>query len=175
MLSFAVRVRSASIKLQGWMNNNPSKVACGCITGAITMYGFNDYNREITHFPEYQQRNPVQTELIAHLHKRASNRTLTFINIVCTREHSEELFYLYKRAINKKTTLPASLEGLCFPLTEHEVEDAVAKSYREFTLRITRRALIRNGCLLKWFKAMVRDEIINVFVAPTLSFIDKCI
>ena len=107
-------------------------------------------------------------ESLEQLHSSAFDGKIQYKDILLNRNKSIELHYL--SAVAEKHF--ASFKS--FPELQTEdiakIESMVARKNYIFTTRMCRLAMIRNGHVIKWFKAMVADEFIKYYVVPVLSF-----
>ena len=120
----------------------------------VGVIGTIDYNREIKLIdPNYPKTEISHLgEALEYYHDKSNEwRGLTFYMILSNREYCDECWYVYENALRSK-------EGMIKDgLEPSEAEDAVARAYCILVRRMTRRALLRNGHYLKWFRAVASD------------------
>lgn len=139
----------------------------------LSGFAFNDYNRnmEITEeeMASFKQRKSKHLgESLEQLHSKAFLQSMTYNNIKVNRNRCVELFFLHHSAEKKKLELKDDPEFKDMPTGE--CEELVASEFYEFGQRMCRRAMIRNGHFIKWFKAIVQDEFIKYYIIPILGY-----
>lgn len=105
---------------------------------------------------------------LEQLHFKAFTECLTYDNIKANRYRSIELFYLFKKAELKAQKVVA--DPLFAGTNTVELEALIANEYQIFAQRMCRSSMIRNGHTAKWFKAVIADEIVKVFLLPLARF-----
>lgn len=93
---------------------------------------------------------------------------MTFDNVKANRYRSAELCFLYKRAERKKEEFQG--DEVFREKSDSELEALVASEFQNFAQRMCRRSMIRNGHLIKWFKAVCLDEFLTYYVLPIAGF-----
>lgn len=148
------------------------------VTGAyfaLFLAGFAgvDFNRKLE--MTEQDRNEFKMRVSEHLgesleelHSKAYAGRMSFDNIKANRSRSVELYFLYVRAQQKKAEFKCDEEFS--QKNSDDLEKMVADEYQGFAQRMCRRSMIRNGHVVKWFKAVIQDEFIKYFLAPVASF-----
>lgn len=150
---------------------HPVAVSVSSFGVFLTTFAVIDFNREVNmdEVDSFNQRDSRHLgESLEQLHTRAFENKMTFNNIKVNRSRCAELFFLYKRAELKKKELRNDDEFR--ELTDTEIEALVAEEFNNFGQRMCRRAMIRNGHVLKWAKAMMQDEFIKFYVLPVGGF-----
>lgn len=143
------------------------------IYSAATISGFAvvDFTREIdikmcdNFIPKSHDHLAKSLE---QLHYSAFDGKMEFKDILLNRNKSIELHYLSAVAEKHLTFFKSCPELQTDDIAD--IKSMVARKNTLFTSRMCRRAMIRNGHVIKWFKAMVADEFIKYYVMPVLSF-----
>ena len=143
------------------------------IYSAVTVSGFAvvDFTREIDNKicgnfapkPSYHL-----AESLEHLHSAAFNGKIQYADTLINRNKRIELHYLSAIAEKHFVSYRSYPELQTADTAGIEAMDA-RKNYI-FTMRMCRRAMIRNVHVIKWFKAMLADEFMKFYVMPVLSF-----
>lgn len=161
------------ISKYGYIVKSPLAISA---SGAILIFsgiGVVDYNRHIesTNSNIAMKSSAHLGEAMENMHDLASKHSLRFPNIYANRIYCVEMRYVYESAIKKRDQL------LCDDDSDHDgkmskqdAEDTVALEYHGFVMRMSRRALLRNGNIVTWAKAVTQDEFIKVFIVPIVSF-----
>jgi len=151
---------------------HPIATACGI---SLLSFGLVDYNRnieisdvELKNFEQQTSEDFNLGELMEQFHARAFDNSMTYGNIKITSDICIESYFLYQKAEKKKFEL---MEDPIFKEnSKAEIESMIEDYYNVFAQRMSRRALIRNGYILKWFKAMVQDEFVKYYFIPIIKY-----
>ena len=152
---------------------NHNQLRTVLIYSAATISGFAvvDFTREID-IKMCENFNPKSHDHLAEsldqLHYSAFDGKMEYKDIMLNRNKSIELHYLSAVAEKHLAFFKSSPELQTDDIAD--IKSMVARKNTLFTLRMCRRAMIRNGHVIKWFKAMVADEFIKYYVMPVLSF-----
>ena len=153
------------------MNHNQLRTVL--IYSAATISGFAvvDFTREID-IKMCENFNPKShdhlAESLEQLHYSAFDGKMKYKDMILNRNKSIELHYLSTVAEKHLAFFKSSPELQTDDIAD--IKSMVARKNTLFTLRMSRRAMIRNGHVIKWLKAMVADEFIKYYVMPVLSF-----
>ena len=107
-------------------------------------------------------------ESLEQLHYSAFDGKMEYKDMILNRNKSIELHYLSAVAEKHFASFKSSPELQTADAAE--IESMVPRKNYLFTMRMCRRAMIRNGHVIKWFQAMVADELVKYYVMPVLSF-----
>ncbi len=153
-------------KFIDWMNS-PLKISVAGSGLLFFGFGIVDFQRHVTlENKHYVKKKSFHLdEAMENLHDLASKHTLRFSNIIANSRYCDESYYIFECANKKKHELQHD-----FKMSPEEAEETVASEYHGFVQRISRRALIRNGHLVKWVKAVTQDEFFKVFILPIVGF-----
>lgn len=143
------------------------------IYSGATVAGFAvvDFTREIDTkiCGDFSMRRYVHlAESLEQLHSAAFDGTIQYADILINRDKSVELYYL--SAIAEKHYSAYTRHPELQDADTAKIESLVVRKNYIFAMRMCRRAMIRNGHFIKWFKAMLADEFIKYYVTPVLSF-----
>jgi hypothetical protein len=160
MTSWMLHWKHRSIKFM----KDPVKVATSIIVFSASYCAVMDYCHELDFHEgtpaslEYIQRPTIHLgEKLENLHEMAASRRIKFHNLVVNQYYCDELNYLFHCAEQKKKELIEYYPER----SEEYLEGIVAEEYTLFAQIMCRRALIRNGKVIKWFKCVTRTSILK--------------
>jgi hypothetical protein len=171
ILNNSIKMKQTIFTVARNLGTHPVPVTIGSFGLFLSVFATVDYNRDMTgaDFSNFKKRDSEHLgESLEQLHSRAFCESMTYDNIRVNRFRSEELYFLFLRAENKKGELKKDEE---FKSKNDEyLEALVASEYYGFAQRICRRSMIRNMHFVKWFKATMHDEFIKYYVLPIVGF-----
>ena len=135
-------------------------------------FAISDWNREVslsaeelTEFSSNKKENQRNLEcVLEEYHSLANDNNLTYDNIVSARYYSLEMFAVYCCAVNKKKELQ---DDIHFKERSSEaLEEIIPKCFRQYTLKMTRRAMLRNFYGINWLNSVVHDEFLKYYAIP---------
>ena len=154
-----------------FLNHNPLRTVLIYSAAAVSGFAVVDFTREID-IKMCGNFNPKSSnhlaESLKQLHSAASDGKIKYGDILLNRNRSIELHYLSAVAEKHFASFKSSPELQTADAAE--IESMVPRKNYLFTMRMCRRAMIRNGHVIKWFQAMVADELVKYYVMPVLSF-----
>ena len=154
-----------------FLNRNPLRTVLIYSAAAISGFAVVDFTREID-IKMCGNFNPKSSnhlaESLEQLHSAASDGKIRYGEILFNRNRSIELHYISAVAEKHLASFKSSPELQSEDIAD--IQSMVARKNTLFTMRMCRRAMIRNGHVIKWFEAMVADELIKYYVKPVLSF-----
>lgn len=164
---------TTSVSVGKKLVSHPMVVTLSSFGFFLSGFAVVDYNRKIEITQEemasFQQRKSQHLgEALEQLHTKAFLQSMAYNNIKSNRTRCVELFFLHHRAERKKLELKDDPEFK--DMTPGECEELVASEFCEFGKRMCRRAMIRNGHFIKWFKAMMQDEFFMYFMIPIAGY-----
>jgi hypothetical protein len=132
--------------------------------------GVLDYNRPLVK-PNKLVRNENDDlgEVLENYHNLVYKNCLTLEIIRSKADYCDETQYIYERALKRADYLRSR------GTDEEAIREVISTDFSEAICRMTRRALLRNGHLIKWWKAVVQDEFLAVFVFPTLMWLMRMV
>ena len=146
---------------------NHNQLRTVLIYSAATISGFAvvDFTREIDikMCENFNPKSDHLAESLEQLHYSAFDGKMEYKDIMLNRNKSIELHYLSAVTEKHLAFFKSSPELQTDDIAD--IKSMVARKNTLFTLRMCRRAMIRNGHVIKWFKAMVADEFIKYYVS----------
>lgn len=147
----------------------PVGVSLGGLGAFLLTFAVVDFNRDVGNTAKYQKSDSNHLgEALEQLHRSAFRETMTFDNIRANRGRCDELRYLYDSAERKKKEFQNDPEFRNHD--EKTVEALVATEFYNFAQKMCRRAMLRNGHVLKWLNATIEDELIQYYLLPMGSY-----
>ena len=144
----------------------------------VGSFGLFDFNRSI-HLSEGDRKefkslhDLSSAEEVAQvsqkLYDKAFHKVLEFDDIKLGCDLSIELFYLYKRV--EKSKLRLKNHPFNNGQSDEQIGGMAAENCSALCQQMYRRTLIRNGHVIKWFKLLVQDQFIQIYVMPVLCFL----
>ena len=107
-------------------------------------------------------------EVSQKLHFKALHKALEFRDIKSNRDLSIEFFYLYKRVEKSKLRLKSLNES--GGDSDDKLGDEAAEATMFLCQNMCRRTLIRNGHVNIWFKLLVLDQFVQIYVIPIFVY-----
>lgn len=155
------------------MTSHPVAVTSVWFGLLVSSSAIVDFNRNIDVSEEEKlEFKPTESEHLGEalekLHSKAFFQEMSYDAIKFNRNRSIELFFLYKRAVKLKLKLKN--DELFHDKPDSQLEEIAAAEYYIFCQNMCRRAMIRNGYLIKWLKALLQDEVVKFYVIPLISF-----
>ena len=102
------------------------------------------------------------------LHFKAVRNVLEFRDITSNYNQSIEFFYLYKSVENTKLHLKNRPQNAGD--SDEMLENEATENNIFVCQDMCRRALIRNGNVIKWFKLLVQDQFVQIYVMPVFLY-----
>eukprot|EP01032_Pedospumella_encystans_P009263 gene9263-10921_t len=131
-----------------------------------------DYCREMDDAPSFEniqfRDNKHLAAALVQVHTDEFDKKLTYHDIQGNRFRCHELFYLSNRVARKFDE--HRLDREFDDLTDRELKAQVGAELSVFAMKLSRRAMLHNGCYLQWFNAIMRDEFLKYYLAPIASF-----
>ena len=154
-----------------FLYNNQFRTVLIYSGAVVTGFAVLDYTRAIDNDScrdFHEKPSGHLAESLEQLHSAAFDRDIRYVDILMNQNRSIELYYL--SAIVEKHFLEYRNSPKLKDVGAAEIASMVERKNYNFALRMCRRSMIRNGHLVKWFKAMLADEFIKYYVIPVLSF-----
>jgi hypothetical protein len=115
-----------------------------------------------------QREYPHLGDSLEQLHSKAFFQAMTFNCMRVNRNRCIELYFLHKRGEEKKLELKHDPEFK--DITQKKLEEDVSSEFCDFGQRMCRTGMIRNFYLVKWFKALVQDEVVKFYLIPVTGY-----
>jgi hypothetical protein len=147
------------------IRKKPVVISAGVFSAIILGHGVNDFNHPVGDCPGFKPSGEDIGNSMNNLHDLAIHNLLTFAVLREKKNHCIESFSLYCEAEAEVRYVMADLE-----MTEEEAQETVARVFKYVAVDASRRALIRNGDMVRWMRAVIYDEIIRVLILPSFNF-----
>lgn len=137
-----------------------------------------DWNRGISlsqeEMDEFYSNKTIPNQFGSTLekyHSAASSRCLSYDFMYAERFTTLELFAAYYCAEKKKKELKDDKKYQYY--SGKSLENLIPMYFYVYSQKMARRAMIRNGYMIKWLKSIVNDELVNFYVLPLLAIFGK--
>ena len=118
-----------------------------------------DYNRKISHSNNncsYITPKNILANNLNLLHKAALNNNLKYCNIIENQNMCIELHNLFMVALKKHNDILLDKELIDNTnMTPEDIKEMVVRHNTNLTMQMCRRAMLRNGFFVMWFKTFV--------------------
>ena len=141
--------------------------------GVVAGFAITDYNRKVLRRATYNSSFTIPKEYLANkleiLHEEAITDKLRYGNIVAYRDLCLELHNLYLVASRNRHEIMFDEELMddeakrgnpnteleCAYATTLKIDDLTARNNTVLTMQMCRRAMLRNGFYVLWFKTFI--------------------